>query len=245
MLRRFRLGRTRRVGAAFIGFSAAVLLVGVAFAVVLVQVTANVTSDEFIPPTTTTSSTTTTTTGPSNGLQVALSPAGSGGTLGSCGSYGTGPLVFSGFSFPLNVGSTAPSNEQHLCIQNNGSSAVSTVGFTAAIAASGEDGCSTAEATVDPDGAGCGTAGELAGVLAFTLTRTDSNGTGASSCIDYSGTIVAVGATKALVDTTPLSVGGACVYRVGLVFAGSPTDDEKLAASTDTAQFAIDVTATP
>lgn len=243
MPKRFRPRRIRRVGALFIGISAAALLVGVALAVVLVQVTANVTSDEFIP--TTTSSTTTTTTGPSNGLQVALAPGGSGGSLTNCGSYGTGPLVFSGFSFPLNVGVTAPNNEQHLCIQNTGSSSVSSVGFTAAIAASGEDGCSAAEGTVDPDGAGCGTAGELAGVLAFTLTRTDSNGAGSSSCIDYSGTVVTVGATKALVDTTPLSVGGACVYRVGLVFAGSPTDDEKLAASTDTAQFTIDVTANP
>jgi hypothetical protein len=42
-----------------------------------------------------------------------------------------------------------------------------------------------------------------------------------------------------------LGIGNTCVYSIDLQFAGSPTDDEKLAASTDTAEFSIDVTASP
>jgi hypothetical protein len=230
-----------RVGAGTIGIALAVLVVGVALAIVLVQVTANVTSDEFIPTTTTTTAPTTTTTAPSNGLEVAL-VTGGGGSFSNCGSFGSGPLTFSGFSFALNTGTASPT--QYLCVKNAGGGGIAAITLSPAIGTSAEEGCSAAEETVDPEGTACGTAGELAGILQFSLERTDSNGIGSTSCFDYSGTPVAPGGSIGLLGSS-LGSGGICMYQVDLVFSGAPTDDQKLAASTDTGSYTIDVTASP
>jgi hypothetical protein len=213
--------------------------VGVALAIVLVQVTANVTSDEFATTTATSSTTTTTTAAPRNGLEVALSTSSS---FASCGSFEPGPLAFGGFTFALNTGAVSPT--QFLCVQNGAGSGITGITFAPVITTSGEDGCSADEAAVDPDGAGCGSSGELTDILGFNLTRTDSNGTGSSSCFNYGGALVAPGGSLPLLGS-PLGPAGICVYRVDLVFSGSPTYEQKLAASTDTAGYTIDVTASP
>lgn len=224
-----KLRGAKRITVVGVGIAAATVLVGVALALVLVQTTADVASNEFATTTTTSSTTTTTVPAPSNGLQMSL---GSGALSSACGPFTVGPLTLSTINFDLNTSSTQ-STSQFLCVKNTGSSGITALTVGVNLASSGEAGCSVDEGTVDPEGASCGTAGELASLLQFLFQKTD----GSSNCVP------AISAGNML--TGPLSPSSTCVYSVSLQFAGAPTYDQKLAASTDTAQFTIDVTASP
>jgi hypothetical protein len=232
-----RKGAKRTKGAVVIlsGIVAGVALVGVALAVVLIQVSATVSSNEFLPTTTTTTSTTTTIPPASNGLLASL---GSGGTTGACGSFGSGSLALGAVNFDLN--GSGGSTGQFVCVHNqSGFGQITSVDLALATSSSGEDGCSAAEGTVDPEGITCGSAGELADLLSFTLQKTDQSGT--PSC---SGSVsVAPGGSTQL--TGSMFPNDTCVYAISVGFNGSPTDDQKLAASTDIAGFTFDLTATP
>jgi hypothetical protein len=212
------------------GVVAATILVGVALAVVLVQITANVSSNEFA--TTTSPTTTTTIPAPSNGLEVSLS---NGSGIGSCGPFSTGPLALAGISFDLNS-TSSQSTGQFLCVKNAGNIVIESLTISPNLVSSGEADCSTDEGTVDPEGVTCGTAGELAGLLQFVFLRTDADDFDCLGAVFGGGNMLSGG---------QLGIGNTCVYSISLQFAGSPTDDEKLAASTDTAEFSIDVTASP
>lgn len=225
--------RTRISIGFLLGIVAAVALVGVALAIVLLQITASVSSNEFIPPTTTT--TTTTIPPASNGLQASL---GTGSGVGACGPFGSGPLALDAVNFDLNGSGEATG--QFLCVHNqSGFGPISTITLGLATTSSGEDGCSAAEGTVDPEGVTCGTAGELASILRFTLQRTDQIGT--PNCIT-TVQVVAGGSTQLTGDMFPDDT---CVYSISTGFDGTPTDDQKLAASTDTVGLTFDVSATP
>lgn len=228
---RSKLHRTRRTTIVATGVVAATMLVAVALAVVLVQITANVSSNEFATTTTTSSTTTTTTPAPSNGLKVSLS---SGTDIGACGSFSTGPLTLTAISFDLNS-TSSQSTGQFLCVKNTGDSVISPLTIGVNPVSSGEADCSTDEGTVDPEGVTCGTAGELAGLLQFHFLKSDGDD------IDCIGAVSAGN----MLSGGPLGIGNTCVYSINLQFAGSPTYDQKLAASTDTAEFSIEVTGSP
>ena len=230
---RSRLTRTKGTLVVVAGVVSATIVVGVALALVLVQVGAVVSSNEFATTTTTSSTTTTTVPPPTNGLQVALS---TGSGIGACGSFSGESLTLSAMSFNLNS-TSSQSTGQFLCIRNTGSSGISPVTINVTTVSSGESGCSTDEGTVDPDveGVPCGTAGEMAGLVQFEFQRTDSDD---PDCLNS----VAAGN---ILSSGTLGPGLTCVYRIDLQFAGSPTYDQKLVASTDTAEFSIDVVAAP
>jgi hypothetical protein len=228
---RSRLTKTKGTLVVVAGLISATIVVGVALALVLVQVGAIVSSNEFATTTTTSSTTTTTIPPPTNGLQVALS---TGPAIGTCGSFSAGPLSLAAIGFDLNS-TLSQSTGQFLCIGNTGTSVISPVTIGVSTVSSGESGCSTDEGTVDPEGVTCGTVGEMASLVQFEFVLTDFDDTDCIGAVT-TGNILSSGA---------LGIGLTCVYRIDLQFAGSPTYDQKLAASTDTAEFSIDVTASP
>ncbi len=218
-----------------VGVIGVFLAVGVALALVLIPITANISSNEFTAPTTTT--TTTTTPPPSNGLQMSVAPPGSG-NCGSPASFSTGPLLLTDFQFDLN--STGQQPVGVLCAANTTGTLINGMNLLFAMVSNGEAGCSAAEGLVDPEGNTCGTAGELANIVGFSFSKIfDSSGT----CIGF-GT---VSTSSPSINLGNLQGGSnqQCIWEIFASFAGPTTDDEKQAASTDLASFSLDVTATP
>lgn len=231
---------TKRFALVSSGIVLATILIGMALALVIVQISTTVASNEFIPPTTTSTSTTTTIP-QGDGLQAAISS--SGGGPSSCNTAFNGSVVALGsISFDLNIPSAQSySPQKYLCVTNVGPGTINTLNVTAGTASSGEAGCSVAEGTADPEGATCGSAGELDTVLEFILTPFNLQD---ADCIG--GQIpVALGATQSLLSTggggQGLNTGAICSWEVRLQFVGTPSDQAKLAASTDTGDFTLDV----
>jgi hypothetical protein len=224
------------------GAIAAVVVVGLValggvLALVIVQLTASVTSNEF---TTTTSSTTTTTTTTvpvppgGEGLRLGL---GTGPGFGSCGALTAATEIPLGaFDFDLNTG---VSSTQFLCVTNSaGFGSIGTLQVGAITTATADLACSAAESAVDPDGASCQPDGELAAIVNFELVRTFNN---SSACIGNPLTL-ASGGTVDLIGAA-LFPGDECVFQIELAFAGTPTDEQKTAASTDSASYTLSVQA--
>ena len=229
--------RKRRIrgGIGLVGVVGVFLAIGVALALVIIPITANVSSNEFAAPTT--SSTTTTTAPPTNGLQMSVAPPGPN-DCGGPGFFSTGPLLLTDFQFDLN--STGQQLVGLLCAANTTGSPVNTMNLAFAVVSTGEDGCSAAEGVVDPEGNSCGTAGELADILEFTFVKFfDTSGT----CIG-SGTVSTSSPSINLGNLQPGS-NEQCIWQIFAAFNGPTTDDQKQAASTDLAAFSLDVTATP
>ena len=78
--------------------------------------------------------------------------------------------------------------------------------------------------------------------MQFTLTKTADTGFGDCSA---NASVALSGSSSSLLSGSALSPGAICVWSITTGFDGSPTDDQKLAASTDTAGFTFDVTASP
>jgi hypothetical protein len=241
MAGRFRtrgLGRSALVLAAI---GAATAFIGVALALVLVQLSGTVSSNEFIPPTT--SSTTTTSTIPNgDGLEAAFVQ----GPFDCQPGIPSGALTLGASSFDLNSTSSSQSAQSPnvLCARNAGPGQIANLTLTVSAAVTGEAGCSSAEGTVDPEGADCGQAGELADILQVILDPGPSTDT---NCENINAMAVPLGAPVDLLRISgpdpsgTLAQGNMCVWFVSLGFVDGVTDDQKLAASTDTAQLSFDV----
>jgi hypothetical protein len=217
-----------------------VLAVGITFALVVINLTTSVSSNEFATPTTTTTSppTTTTTTIPTapggEGLRLAL---GSGPFPGDCGAFSQPQTLDLGpYSFDLNTGS---SSSKFLCVRNNsGFGSIGTLDVDFATASSGEAGCSTAEGLVDPEGTDCGTVGELVDIIEFVITQRTSLGV-----CKFSETVAPGGTGSLLSSGSSLLSGDTCVFQIDIAFTGTPSDTDKAKASTDTAAFTVAVNA--
>ena len=233
-----RLKRTRRYGLVATGVLGGIFVAGVAVALVLVSISGSVSSNEFAVPTTTTTTTTTTTPIPSgDGLQAAIADFPSG-----CNdAFTAGTVALGAYSFDLNTGFASPA-EKFLCVRNVGPGDITSLTVTFNTVLSEEAGCSAAEGTVDPEGATCGTDGELEDILQFALDIQGPSNGGPGSFNCRTPFAVAPGATESLLDANLfIGQGAQCEWRIQLQFAGSPTNDAKLAASTDNAQFTLDV----
>jgi hypothetical protein len=244
MISRIHPSLLKRAGLTTISMAVATVVIGVALALFVVQLSGTVSSNEFIPPTTSTT-TTTTTLPPGSGLEAAfvLGPS-------DCSPFiPTGVPSFDASTFNLNSVSTSqvPSGHSVLCVRNAGTDDINTLTITATAAVSGEDGCSAAESTVDPEGATCGSDGELDDIIRIIL----SAGPGEDgSCTVATETIVPLDSPTTLLlpgNGDPdghLGQNRACTWFVSLAFVDGVTNDQKLAASTDTVEFGIDITST-
>ena len=234
--------RLGRYGLTVVVVALGTLIIGVAFALITVQITGTVASNEFATTTTTVAPTTTTTV-PGDGLQAAISTG--GGDTSSCETaFNQGSVSLGAVSFDLNNGnaqSYAP--QMFLCVRNSlagGENEISTLTVQAIVVSSTEDGCSGDEETTDPDGPGCGTAGELETVVDVLLLPVNM---GDSGCFN-SGQIVALGGSSMSLLNSPtsaLSFGSVCSWEVKLMMNGSSTYEQKLAASTDSIALTLDV----
>ena len=112
----------------------------------------------------------------------------------SCGpDFTTGPFAMNAISFDMNA--TEAQVVHALCAINPGDVDVTDISVELVATTSGESACSPAEAAVDPEaGAGCGSSGELADLLAFTFTV--GNNAGACSSATVS--------TASIPDSAPL-----------------------------------------
>ena len=241
MAGRFRTRGLRRTVMVLLAIGAATAFIGVALALVLVQLSGTVSSNEFIPPTT--SSTTTTTTIPNgDGLEAAFVQAPFECEPG----IPNGQLTLGASSFDLNSTSSFQSAQSPdvLCTRNAGPGQIASLTLTVSAAVTGEAGCSSAEGTVDPEGADCGQTGELDDILQVILNPGPSTDT---NCENINGMAVPLGAPVDLLRISgadpsgTLAQGNMCVWLVSLAFVDGATDDQKLAASTDTAELSFDV----
>lgn len=232
-----RATKRRRFGQAGIATAAVVvgtLVFGVALALVLVQITGTVSSNEFIP-TTTTSSTTTTTIPQGDGLEAGISTSGTGFCLQA---INAGNLTLGSITFNLNntsMQSYSPSNI--LCVTNVGPGPIGTLDVAAVPTGSAEVSCSANEETVDPEGAGCGTDGELVDVIQVVLQPVQLQ----SGCRPSTILLTPGGSSDTLVGGGSISQGAVCSWEVLLRLSPTATHDEKLAASTDDVFFTLDV----
>ena len=228
---------TRRATLMVFGVVVGTVVIGMALATILTQITGSVSANEFIP--TTTTSTTTTTTIPSgDGLEAAISSSPGGCTS----ALNAGSMDLGAIAFDLNTGLATPSF-QFLCVRNVGPGDMTTLTLQMITTISGEDACSESEESVDPEGVGCGTDGELDDILQFNLSLVggDTFGPGSFNC--KSPLSVAPGGPQSLLFSSNfLGQGGQCVWQTQLQFTGAATHDQKLAASTDSVAFTFDVT---
>lgn len=229
-----RLRRTRRAVFSVAGIVGGTIIFGVALAAILVQITGSVSSNEFIP-TTTTTSTTTTTVPSGDGLQAAISSS----PDGCSAALAAASMDLGAISFDLNTGFATP-RSHFLCVKNSGPGAITNLTIAAVTTASGEAGCSEAEGEVDPEGVTCGTDGELEDVLFFVLNQAGPfNGPGSGQC--KTGAFVDPGSSQSLIDGS-VSQGVECEWEVSLNLRPTANHDGKLAASTDTVGFTLEVT---
>ena len=234
-------GRTfGRTALTVVGIAMGMLVFGVALALVTIQLSGSVASNEFLPPTT--SSTTTTSTIPQgDGLQAAFV----NGPADCVPGIPTGALTLGSGSFDLNNNSAqVPPSPNILCARNAGPGDIASLTVTVTAASTGEDGCSTAEGAVDPEGVTCGADGELDDIL---LVRLDPEFSEDPNCslagqiqvpLDTPVSLLTPGSGDPL---GLLQQGNMCTWRVRLFVPNSATDDQKLAASTDTAQLTFDI----
>ena len=241
MAGRFRIRRLGRTAMVVGAVAAATAVIGAALALVLVQLSGTVSSNEFIP--TTTSSTTTTSTIPNgDGLEAAFVSA----PFDCQPGIANGALTLGASSFDLN--STASSQQAQspsvLCARNAGPGQIASLTLTVSAAVTGEAGCSSAEGTVDPEGTDCGQAGELDDILQVILNPGPSTDT---NCENINAMAVPLGAPVDLLRISgadpsgTLAQGNMCVWFVSLGFVDGVTHDQKLAASTDTAELNFEV----
>jgi hypothetical protein len=220
---------------------AATAFIGVALALVLVQLSGTVSSNEFIP--TTTSSTTTTSTIPDgDGLEAAFVQ-----TPFDCQpGIPNGALTLGASSFDLNsTASSQPAQSPDvLCTRNAGPGQIANLTLTVSAAVTGEAGCSPEEEAVDPEGTDCGSLGELDDILQVILNPGPSDDT---NCQNISQMPVPLGSPVDLLRISgidpsgTLAQGNMCVWFVSLGFVDGVTHDQKLAASTDTAELSFEV----
>jgi hypothetical protein len=204
-----------------------VAMAAIAFALVVVQVTGTVSSNEFIPATTTT----TTSPPPSgDGLEAAVADG-----PGQCDpALAAGTTSLGQLAIDLNS-SGVQGTGKALCVRNIGPGDITDLTLNAETALSTENGCSVAEGAVDPEGAGCGSSGELDGIVAFRLTKQS----GAGICQPLLD--MTPGTTLNLLQGGGLTVSGECIWSIELRVDGSASEDAKLAASTDLVDFTFDV----
>lgn len=220
----------RRVGGTIPIAGGLVAITAIAFALVVVQLSGTVSSGEFIPPTTTTTSTTTTVP---NGDGLEAGVADGPGPFPCDEAITQGNTSVGTHSIDLNTVSAQDTN-MFLCARNVGPGSINSLTVLAAAAQSSEVGCSSAEGAVDPDGPSCGSSGELQTVLGFRLTKIS----GAGACQTQAD--FAPGAQANLLQAS-LPDGADCVWSIQFRISGSPSDDSKLAASTDSVNFTLDV----
>lgn len=231
--------RLRQAGVASGVLVVATVVIGLALALVLVQIDGTVSSNEFVP--TTTTSTSTTTTIPSgDGLQAAVATTG-GGPSDCSNAFTLGTVALGAISFDLNnVSTQSYTPSAYLCVTNVGPGEIGNLTVSAVATSSTETGCSANEETVDPEGSGCGISGELLGIVTVILEPFQLQDLG---CFSNSIALTpGAAADSLLAPSGQLSPGFFCSYEVVLQLSGSATHDQKLAASTDDVTFTLDVT---
>ena len=230
----------RRTALTFTGVAVGILVVGIALALVTIQLTGSVSSNEFIPPTTTSTSTTTTIP-PGDGLEAAFVS----GNVDCAPGIPSGALILGTGSFDLNnTFAQLPPLPNLLCVRNAGPGDIGTLTISVTATTTGEADCSTAEGAVDPEGASCGSEGELDDVLQVLLDpeiSEDGNCSVAGQLQVPLGSPVSLLSSGGGDPTGALQPFNRCTWRVSLILKDTATDDQKLAASTDTAEltFAI------
>ena len=234
-------GRTfGRTALTVVGIAMGMLVFGVALALVTIQLSGSVASNEFIPPTT--SSTTTTTTIPQgDGLEAAFV----NGPADCIPGIPTGALTLGTGAFDLNnTAPQTPPSPNLLCARNAGPGAIASLTVTVTATSTGDEACSAAEGTVDPDGASCLPNGELDDIL---VVRLDPDFSEDPNCSLAGPIEVPLGVPTSLLTPgsgDPLGLlqqQNMCTWRVRLALSSTATNDQKLAASTDSAQLAFDI----
>lgn len=239
---RHRLGR---YGLTVVVVALGTLIIGVAFALITVQITGTVASNELATTTTTVPPTTTTTLPPGDGLQAAISTNGPG-PFPCQDAIDAGSMTLGEISFDLNISAGQSYDPQtFLCVTNSLSgqpNEITTLTVLATTLSSTEDGCSADEATTDPDGPGCGTAGELETVVDVLLVPANLQDAG---CHPGTQSVTLGGSPVSLINpaggNSALSFGEICSWEVKLQLNGSATYDAKLGASTDVIALTLDV----
>lgn len=222
-----RLGITSPLGLGLIAFA------GVALAVVVVTITVNVSSNEYQP------------VSPTEELSVALTPNSDACYDPSYPGYSTSGVDLGSVSFDLNrSGNQAIAG--YLCVGNFGPADLGEILISPVATANGEAGCSTSEGSVDPDGSGCGTSGELHPLLVFGFTTFEPllPPLNAEVCTDVEVAYQGTGDVTPSLFGSSLDSGFVCVFEVYLRLDDLATENGKLAASTDTASYVIDVAGT-
>ncbi|MGI9609783.1 MAG: hypothetical protein ACR2NL_05765 [Acidimicrobiia bacterium] len=220
------------------------LIVGVALALITIQITGSVASNEFATTTTTVPPTTTTTVPGGDGLRAAISTNGSD-RFACQNAINAGSLTLGAESFDLNSSAAQSLSPQtHLCVTNRlegGFNEIRTLTVQAIVDGSTEDACSDDEKTTDPDGpADCGSVGELGDVVQVVLVPAFLQDVG---CRNSPEGVVPGGAPVSLLNGSgALTFDFVCSWEVKLQLLGSATYDEKLAASTDSIALRLDIT---
>jgi hypothetical protein len=236
--------RLGRFGITVVVVAVGTLIIGVAFALITVQITGTVASNELATTTTTVPPTTTTTLPAGDGLEAAVSTSG-GGPFPCQNAITAESMTLGSISFDLNVaGGQSYAPQAFLCVTNGqpgGGNEITTLTVGAVLVSSTEDGCSSDEATVDPDGVTCGSTGELENVVEVVLVPALQEDGGCHPGLQT----VALGSTVSLLNpsggNTALNFGAYCSWEVKLQLTGSATYDDKLRASTDIIALRLDV----
>ena len=100
-----------------------------------------------------------------------------------------------------------------------------------------ENGCPASEATVDPDGATCGSLGELTPLLRGALA-VFAGGTSGSCAVAPQASFASLVTTPVQVDAS-IAAGETCRFRLSLDLDTAASDTAKLAAQNDTTQFDV------
>ena len=204
----------------------AAVLGGTALALVIVAMTASVSSNEFAGAP------------GSSGESLALAIT-NGQEIVDCTNlapFSTSDVDLGPVSFDLNEPNALQDTNKFLCVKNNGTTPLAQVSFTSNVTASNELGCSPAEGLVDPEGASCGSAGELGDVVLFVFNS--HRGENQGGC---GGTAILPGQENLMQLGSDLLPGETCMLKIQMVMASGATNEQKAAASSDTAEFSFDV----
>ena len=207
---------------------------GVALAVAIVTLSVQVSSNEYAA------------SPPSEELSVALA-----GNLDDCYDsnfigYSSSGVDLGPVAFDLND----PSQQTlsgFLCIGNFGPTNIGEILVSPVSSADGEDGCSSSEAVSDPEGPGCGSAGELHPLLVFgftSVTPAFPPPSNAVECTDAEAGDLETGDVTPSLFASSLDSGQVCGFEIYIRLDEAATEDQKVAASTDSSEFAIEVAGT-
>lgn len=149
----------------------------------------------------------------------------------------SGPYVDEGSAPPLSIGGARPGSSRtaYVCVHNAGDEAAA-VTVEVAEARSTETGCTNDEPRYDPDGAGCGTVGELADDV---RVRVAARGVGGSGRCDGSAPGAGVVRFDGVADGRgrsvgpPLPAGAFACYEVDAAYSEETSEAAVVANQTD------------